>query len=51
MSPPGTLVPRATMEIAVTLSLRWTVHPKWEAASPITAVNRPIDTMDARKQG
>ncbi|GIY23322.1 hypothetical protein CEXT_243911 [Caerostris extrusa] len=31
---PGTLVPRATNEMAVTESLSPTVHPKWEARSP-----------------
>ena len=39
---PGTLVPSATMVIAVILSLIRLKHPKWEAKSPITAVSTPI---------
>ena len=48
---PGTLVPRATMVIAVILSLMRLKHPKWEAKSPITAVSKPIQQMDAKKAG
>ena len=32
---PGTDVPRATKEIAVIASVTPTVHPKWDAKSPI----------------
>ena len=46
---PGSEVPKATNEIAVTLSLRPTVHPKWEAKSPITAVNIPIMMIETIK--
>ena len=48
---PGTLVPRATIEMAVTLSLSWTVQPKWEATSPVTAVSRPMPRIETTKHG
>lgn len=43
-------VPRATNTIAVTESRKPTVHPKWEARSPMTAVRRPITQMETMKQ-
>lgn len=47
---PGTEVPRATNTTAVTESFRPMVHPKWDARSPVTAVNTPMSTMDTKKQ-
>ena len=46
---PGKDVPKATNEIAVTLSLRPIVQPKWDARSPITAVKTPIIKMETTK--
>lgn len=48
---PGTLVPKATKAIAVMVSFRPTVHPKWDAKSPITAVRIPIPRMEITKVG
>ena len=42
---PGTLVPRATMQMAVMESLRPIVQPTCEATSPMTAVTKPIMPM------
>ena len=47
---PGTLVPKATKEIAVTLSSRPMVQPKELARSPITAVKTPTHNIDITKQ-
>ena len=47
---PGTEVPRATKVMAVTVSLRPMVHPKWAATSPTKAVRTPIPNMDTKKQ-
>lgn len=47
---PGTDVPRATKTTAVTVSLRPTVQPKWEARSPIMAVKKPMTEIDTMKQ-
>lgn len=47
---PGTLVPRATSATAVTASRSPTVQPKWDAKSPITAVNNPIPMIENTKQ-
>jgi hypothetical protein len=46
---PGTLVPRATNEMAVIESLSPIVHPKLEARSPIKAVKTPIIAMEKQK--
>lgn len=46
---PGTLVPRATKQIAVTVSLIPRVHPKCEATSPMTAVTTPMQKIDITK--
>lgn len=46
---PGTLVPKATKAIAVMVSLRPMVQPKWLARSPINAVRIPIPKMDTTK--
>lgn len=46
---PGILVPRATNEIAVTVSLRPTVQPKWDAKSPTKAVSTPMTKILTRK--
>lgn len=46
---PGTLVPSATIEMAVTESLRLMVQPKWLATSPMSAVKNPIPSMDTTK--
>jgi len=46
---PGTLVPRATKAMALTLSLRLTKQPRCPATSPIMAVSKPMDEMDATK--
>lgn len=46
---PGSEVPRATKTTAVTLSLRPTVQPKWEARSPIMAVKTPMTEIDTMK--
>ena len=46
---PGTLVPNATNEMAVTASLRPTVQPKLDARSPMNAVRTPIKIMDTQK--
>jgi len=43
-------VPRATNEIAVTLSLRPTVQPKADAKSPISAVKAPMKAIETQKQ-
>ena len=48
---PGTEVPRATKAMAVTVSLRPIVQPKWEAKSPINAVRRPIPRIEITKVG
>ena len=48
---PGTLVPRATMVMAVIESLIWLIQPKWAATSPMTAVRRPMKNMDITKAG
>ena len=47
---PGTLVPRATNEIAVIESFSPTVQPKADARSPMNAVSTPIIPMDTQKQ-
>jgi hypothetical protein len=47
---PGKEVPKATKEIAVTLSFRPIVQPKCEAKSPITAVKTPIIIIETVKQ-
>lgn len=46
---PGTLVPNATKEIAVTESFIPHVHPKCDAKSPIKAVRTPIIMMAQMK--
>lgn len=46
---PGKLVPKATKEIATTLSARPTVQPKCEAKSPVIAVSIPIIIMATEK--
>lgn len=43
---PGTLVPRATKAMAVILSFRPIVQPKWEAMSPIKAVSKPTPKIE-----
>ena len=47
---PGNEVPNATKDIAVTLSLSPQLHPKCDAKSPITAVNKPIQPIETIKQ-
>ena len=47
---PGILVPSATKTTAVTESLIPSVHPKYEATSPITAVTTPIPKILMTKQ-
>ena len=49
-SVPGTEVPNATIEMAVTASSRPMVQPKWEDTSPMKAVSRPIITTEQMKQ-
>lgn len=46
---PGTLVPNATNVMAVTASSTQTVHPKWDATSPMIAVSTPIQNMETVK--
>lgn len=46
---PGTLVPKATNEIAVTESSRPMVQPNELARSPINAVRTPIQMIDTQK--
>lgn len=46
---PGTLVPSATIDMAVTESLRLMVQPKWLAMSPMSAVKNPMPSMDTTK--
>ena len=48
---PGTLVPNATIVIAVMESLMWLQQPKCDAMSPITAVKTPILNIDMKKVG
>lgn len=50
-SRPGTLVPRATIVMAVTESLILLKHPKCEATSPIVAVSNPMPIMDPKNAG
>ena len=47
---PGTLVPMATNEMAVTVSLSPIVQPKLDATSPMIQVRPPIIIMDTVKQ-
>ena len=47
---PGTLVPNATNEMAVTLSFRPMVQPKCDAKSPMNAVKTPMKKMEVEKQ-
>lgn len=48
---PGTLVPRATIVMAVIESLMWLIQPKCAATSPMTAVSKPMKKMDPTKAG
>lgn len=48
---PGTLVPRATKAMALTLSFKKMKHPKCPAMSPIRAVLAPIIKMLTTKVG
>ena len=47
---PGTLVPKATNDMAVTASFSPIVQPKLEARSPKNAVNNPMPRIDTTKQ-
>ena len=47
---PGTLVPRATNEIAVMASFNPIVQPKWDAKSPMNAVRTPTMMIEVQKQ-
>ena len=51
MSQPGTLVPSATMVMAVIESFMWLIQPKCAATSPMTAVSRPMKKIDITKAG
>ena len=48
---PGTEVPNATNAMALTESLRQMKQPNCAATSPMTAVQRPIMTIEKNKQG
>ena len=48
---PGTLVPRATTVIEVTLSFKCVKQPNCEATSPMTAVITPIPHIETRNEG
>ena len=48
---PGTLVPRATIVMAVIESLMRLIQPKCAAMSPMTAVKRPMKAMDVTNAG
>ena len=50
-SKPGTLVPSATIVMAVIESLMWLIQPKCAAISPMTAVSKPMKKMDVTKAG
>jgi len=51
ISPPGTLVPKATNAIALTQSLRLMKQPRCPATSPIMAVQPPMKKMAMTKVG
>ena len=48
---PGTLVPRATIVIEVTLSFKCEKQPNCEATSPMTAVITPIPHIETMNEG
>ena len=48
---PGTLVPRATKAMALTVSFKWIKQPRCPATSPIMAVTRPMKKMDITNVG
>ena len=48
---PGTLVPRATIVMELTVSFMRVKQPNCAATSPMTAVHTPIAAIDTTKQG
>jgi hypothetical protein len=48
---PGTLVPRATIVMAVIESFMWLMQPKCAAMSPMAAVITPMKNMEQTNAG